>query len=355
MSLPSPSTSIASGVRGVGRNVPFEMSAKDQDVWDSPLVALAQRSKGDLRLLLYSLFSFLHRKTDFYMVPSDGNGDGTVDESGIDAVRKMGFKEGDAEKLLLAAFRQFPLRRVSSNSNSNSSTSSSPDPAPALNTNDTKPHKPQQQQQQQQQQVTPTSATKKKEPVIKSKPKPSNESSSIRLSEDNKQIPVGNGGSSPLHGYKWTQTIHEISIAIPLPTDTRAKHLNVTIKPTKLHVSFKNQNNNNNDTPHLLQGQLSETIRTDESTWTIEGDVLLITLDKLQKTWWDTPLQGHEPIDTELIDSKRNIAEYDDATQGMIRKILFDQRQERLGLPNSEQLLAQDSPLLKEANDIIQK
>ena len=39
----------------------------------------------------------------------------------------------------------------------------------------------------------------------------------------------------------------------------------------------------------------------------------------------------------------------------MIRKILFDQRQERLGLPNSEQLLVQDSPLLKEANDIVQK
>lgn len=402
MSLPSPSTSAAAGARGVGKNLPFEMSAKDQEMWDSPLTALAQRSGGDLRLLLYSLFSFLHRKTDFYMVPSDDNEsrkDGTQNKD-VDTVRKMGFNEGDAEKLLLAAFRQFPLVRVSkskskpkSNSNSGLKTNSNAkqtqpssevksvgsvsakkaaptDTGTHTNTAASHTehlHQPQKQQQQQQQQhsahasddkyddtdTTDKNNSEKDKDTNSDEPKEGtdngdSDSSNIRYSEDGKQIPIGNGGSSHKHSYKWTQTIHEASIALPLPNNTRARDLNVVIKSSTLSVSFKNKKTTQTQTPQLLEGQLTENIRTDESTWTIEGGVLLITLDKIKKTWWEAVLQGHETIDTALIDSKRQISEYDDATQGMIRKILFDQRQERLGLPNSEQLLAQSSPLLEQ-------
>lgn len=41
----------------------------------------------------------------------------------------------------------------------------------------------------------------------------------------------------------------------------------------------------------------------------------------------------------DLLDSKRNISEYDEATQGAIRKILFDQQQQRQGLPTSDEIL----------------
>merc|ERR1712129_111253 len=62
-------------------------------------------------------------------------------------------------------------------------------------------------------------------------------------------------------------------------------------------------------------------------------------------TWWKTLLQGDEEIDTSLVDSKKSIGEYDEATQGAIRKILFDQRQQRLGLPTSDQILGVSPPL----------
>lgn len=40
------------------------------------------------------------------------------------------------------------------------------------------------------------------------------------------------------------------------------------------------------------------------------------------------------------MDSTSRIDEYDEETQGTIRKIMFDQRQKALGLPTSDQLSA---------------
>jgi len=45
------------------------MSKIEQDEWDAPLIALASKSGGDIRKLLYAFFNFLHRRTDLYLVP----------------------------------------------------------------------------------------------------------------------------------------------------------------------------------------------------------------------------------------------------------------------------------------------
>ena len=59
-----------------------------------------------------------------------------------------------------------------------------------------------------------------------------------------------------------------------------------------------------------------------------------LILDKVQKTWWDIVLSGDTPhIDTTMVDSTRHISTYDEQTQAEIRRIMHDQRQERLGLP----------------------
>jgi len=158
----------------------------------------------------------------------------------------------------------------------------------------------------------------------------------VRYSEDGKQIPTGNGGTCLSKGFKWTQTIHESSIAISVPEGTRGKDLKVSIKANYIQVQMKE------NSKILLEGHLKDKILPDESTWTLESAVLLLTLDKYAKNWWEVVFADEEEkdmVDTTLINTKRNISEYDDATQGMIRKILFDQRQERLGLPSSDDIL----------------
>jgi hypothetical protein len=98
----------------------------------------------------------------------------------------------------------------------------------------------------------------------------------------------------------------------------------------------------------LLDGDLPEKVRADESLWSIDAatHTMQISLEKIKCTWWASALVGDAEIDTNQVDSTRSITEYDDATQGAIRKAMFDEQQRQRGLPTSgematEQILAQ--------------
>ena len=74
-----------------------------------------------------------------------------------------------------------------------------------------------------------------------------------------------------------------------------------------------------------------------------------IYLEKERETWWKSALNGHDEIDTTQVDSTRSMYDYDDETQGAIRKIMFDQHQKRLGKPTSDELKNED--MLRKAWD----
>ena len=297
------------------------MDPKVLAAMDAPLMQLAQQSGGDLRRLMFAFFSFLNRHTDFYLVPNEQD----VKEG---VALNMGFKEGDAEKLLLAAFRQFPLRRMPRKGSSSTVGDNDGSNATKSTATITKSK-------------SETKSTVKKTAVVTSDApsaaKTTKENAvEIRLTEEGLQVPVGNGGSTK--DYTWTQTIDETSVLIALPEGTMGKDVSVSIKPLSVSVRMKEPVNGEESPRTLLEGELVEKIRTDESTWSLEGGVLVLTLDKLKKTWWETVIVGDDKIDTTLVDSRRRIDEYDGATQTAIRKIMFDQRQERLGLPTSDEM-----------------
>jgi hypothetical protein len=288
------------------------------EAFDVPLIALTNQCGGDLRNVLRAFFSFLHRRTDFYLVPS---------EEDLKAARaKMGFREGDAEKVLLASFRQFPLRRLPKGSgNSTSSKSKSPNDTPAKKEKDAT----------EKDTAKNNSNEKDSTPKNEESPEKAKDSTSerpLRLTEDGLQVPVGNGGSTDR--YTWTQTIDECSVLVSVPQTTRGKDLDVSIKSCSLSVKLKNRP----DDPVLMVGSLVEKVVPDESTWTLEGGVLIVVLYKQKNTFWSTILGGDEKIDTALVDSRRHINEYDDATQAQIRKIMFDQNQARKGLSSSAEI-----------------
>jgi hypothetical protein len=305
MSLPTPTT---------GAN----MSPKQLEAMEAPLIALANSAGGDLRVLMYGFFSFLHRRTDFYLVPNDAD---------IKGKSKMGFPEGEAEKLLLAAFRQFPLRRM-----------------------------PRQQQQhvtdKHAQKDDPPSPGKKQvpPPALKDKEKdaatsvvPDKKSATqeakdeiILYTEEGLQVPVGNGGSTKR--YKWTQTTDECTVLVGLPEGIRAKDLDISIKASSIHIKTKCKKADGEVTV-FVEGALVEKVVPGECTWSLEGGVLLMILYKVKKMLWVTIIEGDEKIDTSQVDSKRHISEYDEATQGQLRKIMFDQKQQEKGLPSSDELI----------------
>jgi len=329
-------------------NAPVSQQQQEQLVLDAPLIALTQKCNGDLRLVLHSFFSFLHRRTDFYCVhnPQDVQEGNRV---------SMGFREGDAEKLLLAAFRQFPLRRmppvsqlVSNRKDATSSTNSSSSGTSSDSHKEQRPSTEKTNNDDDHQ----NNASAKDKDVTKKKKHDDEDEFKIRYTADGHQVPIGNGGSTKQ--YKWTQTLQEVTIAMPLPstppdtptmttttttTITRAKDLIVEMKPLHICIGKKSETDEK-VVSLLLKGELVEKIRPDECTWSIESNVMLITLEKMEKKWWDRIFkEDEERIDLALVDKTHLISDYDEATQGMIRRILFDQRQERLGLSKSDKIL----------------
>jgi N-terminal conserved domain of Nudc./CS domain len=279
----------------------------------APLVDLAQKSGGDLRKLLFAFFHFLNERTDFYCIPHE------------DDIGTMGFKEGDAEKLLLAAFRQFPLRKLPKKTVATTAAGSKLEKVKPIET----VNEPG---------TSHTASARKDKQAVEPKAVLSlHDEDAIRLTDEGLQIPVGNGGATPR--YRWTQNLDEANLVIAVPKDTRGKDLDVTIKVSSISVKMNHALEVASGPLVLLEGNLVEPIQTDESTWSLEGGCMLLVLQKQKKTWWDTVILGDDKIDTTLVDSTRKIDSYDEVTQANIRRILFDQRQERLGLKTSDQIM----------------
>lgn len=322
------------------------MDPRQLQAMDAPLIALTQQCKGDLRQLMYSFFSFLNRRTDLYMVPHP-------DDIGK---HKMGFAEGDAEKMLIAAFRQFPLRRIpkggpqanpkagqSTTSDATKKSSSSPSKQVAAKSKTEKPSKVAASSSSGADKTSKQTVPAKKESSENDKKDddsvPPN-MKGVRYNEEGLQIPVGNGGSTPR--YKWTQTIDETTVLIAVPKDFRGKDYSVSITASRLSVKAKRCLPGEDKPITFLEGKLVDSISVDESTWSVEGGIMTVTLDKKAKKFWTAVMEEDiekYKIDTELVDSRRRIDEYDDATQAHFRKMIFDQNQYHLGGPTADEIL----------------
>ena len=345
MSLVPPQPSSSSSP-----SFPHNLSPQELASLDAPLIALVQQCRGDLRTLLTAVFSFLHRRTDFYVL---------ADEQALAAGQaSMGFRPGDAEKLLLASFRQFPLRKLSKKTTQarNDKNDDTVTTTKKENNNDDRDSKSKESKDQVtvKKQVTATTHDDKKSTSAESKEAPSSsrnalsssngkhstQSSSlssssllegIKYNDKGLQIPVGNGGSAD--HYKWTQTLEECTVLVPIDPDKRAKDLIVQLKPQSILVQNKSTNSNKDKeekSPRVyMQGSLTELIVPDESTWTLEGGIVTLLLYKKRNMFWKSVLVGDPEIDTTLVDSRRHVSSYDESTQAQIRKIIHEQSQAR--------------------------
>jgi len=342
MSLPIPST----------RNVQRQDYPTKMNEMDAPLIALTNQCKGDLRQLMFAFFSFLNRRTDLYFVYREEDVQEAVSS-------RMGFAEGDAEKLLLAAFRQFPLRRIPKGASVRGETGGAPKStkATSLSKSDNVGNKsktePQSHEINNESNIKATNDNGTDESNKKTNDSVSNDNEGdndrnmasnmkgIRYNEEGIQIPIGNGGSTPR--YIWTQTLDETTVLIGVPKTFRGKDFDVKIASSKLSVKGKITLPGEKINRTFLEGTLTEKIRVDESTWSVENGVMMVTLDKSGKKFWRTVLTGDEEIDTELVDSRTRVSDYDNATQAQFRKIIFDQNQYHLDLPTSDEILGKEN------------
>lgn len=191
--------------------------------------------------------------------------------------------------------------------------------------------------------------------------------------------PINNGGITDK--YRWTQTLADVNIYVPVPEGTRAKQLNVTIANTKLAVGLKGQET-------VIDGELHARVKADDCFWTVEDNkVVNITLQKQNDMeWWKCVLVGDPEIDvrarpwqrggsraggggmggrmrrvprvdtpaaacsraapraqTQKVEPENSqLSDLDGETRQTVEKMMYDQRQKQMGLPTSEEQQKQD-------------
>uniref|UniRef100_A0A7R9U371 CS domain-containing protein n=2 Tax=Pinguiococcus pyrenoidosus TaxID=172671 RepID=A0A7R9U371_9STRA len=311
--------------------------------FDDVFLSLASQSDG-IEGMLRIVFDFLHRRTDFYVV-----------KEARDLSARMGFNDGEAERILLRTFKSFAFKPLSAaqqktvrkkknkiakrsseaaKSKAPSPVAASPQEAAASHTATVEDELPGPTEHQSVPKMDGAAGALEERESKDPATKPEEVRPSLKVNEDGKQIPVNNGGATDK--YVWSQTLGEATMHVPLPEGMRARDIRVEILPSGLTVRKKA------DDDVILAGQWPRRIQGDESVWTVDNGILTISLDKADRAWWSSALVGDVEIDTTQVDSRTKIDDYDDETQGVIRKIMFDQKQKALGLPTSDELEKQE-------------
>ncbi len=218
---------------------------------DRLLLELAQRSKG-IEPMLDAVFSFLKRKTDFYV--EQGPGD------------RVGFPPGEAQKIVLKCFNKFasaggsaPDKKVLETMGTRLQNDSSG----ASQRLSTQLH-----QGLSAQPARSTHAPSSPNYSPSSPPAAAPSTTVHPTSLSTSSLPHYNGAA--LETYAWSQTLTDVTISIPTSPPCSAKSLTVTIEQSRVSIQRRD------GTPCcLLQGDLPYVINASECMWNLDGNVVV--------------------------------------------------------------------------------
>ncbi|XP_022642555.1 nudC domain-containing protein 2 isoform X1 [Vigna radiata var. radiata] len=91
--------------------------------------------------------------------------------------------------------------------------------------------------------------------------------------------------------FEWDQTLDEVNIYINLPPNVHSKQFYCKIQSKHLELGIKGN-------PPYLNHDLPCPVKTDSSFWTLEDDIMHITLQKRDKgQTWASPILGQGQLD----------------------------------------------------------
>ena len=64
----------------------------------------------------------------------------------------------------------------------------------------------------------------------------------------------------------------------------------------------------------IMEGTFCERVKTDENLWQLDGDTIVLHLEKATDTIWKSAIEGDAEINTKEADVSRKIEEYDEET-----------------------------------------
>ena len=312
------------------------MPVNDPEQFDGMLLAMAQQHEGGVQELLDTIFSFLARKTDFYTGGGDGAGEKLVmskfrkyEKQALDLHSKRKEERDESERKRKEKLAQKRKEEVVEEENINVKEATITELTDA-------------EAEVLQKEINEGKKTEN-EDITNSTEDVEEKKADSEEEEDPKEkgkLKPNSGNGCDLPNYKWTQTLSELELRIPIKVSfvLRPRDLIVDFQKKHLKCGLKGH-------PPIIDGELHSEVKLEECTWVLEdGKVVFVTLEKVNKMeWWSHLVTSDPEISTKKINPEPSkLSDLDGETRGLVEKMMYDQRQRELGLPTSDEQKKQD-------------
>ncbi|KAF7828218.1 protein BOBBER 2-like [Senna tora] len=142
--------------------------------------------------------------------------------------------------------------------------------------------------------------------------------------------------SLDMESHSWGQNLHEVNATIPVPPGTKSRFIVCEMKKDHLKVGLKGEK-------LIIDGELFEAVKVDKCFWSLEDNTAVcVLMTKGKHKWWNSLLKGGPEVDIQKAEPEPcEFSDWDSESKSAVEKMVFEQRQKRLGLPTSNQIKSQ--------------